>query len=66
VDAKQHAVGLIFGGMAEVPESLKDSKKSKPASSINVARNKPQRVESYGVANPISEVLDRLKIDLLV
>jgi hypothetical protein len=66
VDAKQHAVGLIFGGMAEVPESLKGSNKLKPGTPTNTVRDKPQRVESYGVANPISEVLDRLKIDLVV
>jgi hypothetical protein len=66
VDARQHAVGLIFGGMAEIPESLKGSNKLKPGTPTNTVREKPQRVESYGVANPISEVLDRLKIDLLV
>jgi hypothetical protein len=64
VDENQHALGLIFGGMAELPESLKDSKDAKPAARVDAG--KPQRVESYGVANPISEVLDRLKIDLLV
>jgi hypothetical protein len=66
VDEKQHAVGLIFGGMAELPESLKGSKNAKPGNQTNAASNKPQRIESYGVANPICEVLDRLKIDLLV
>jgi hypothetical protein len=66
VDGNQHAVGLIFGGMAELPQSLNGSKNAKPDSPINVAPNKPQRIESYGVANPICEVLDRLKIDLLV
>jgi hypothetical protein len=66
VDAKQHALGLIFGGMAELPESLKGSKNAKPGIQSNVAPNKPPRIESYGVANPICEVLDHLKIDLLV
>jgi hypothetical protein len=63
VDEKQHAIGLIFGGMAELPESLA----SLPNKDADAERtNKPQRIESYGVANPISEVLDRLKIDLVV
>lgn len=63
VDGNQHALGLIFGGMAELPESLKVSVNS---SQSNPAQNEPQRIESYGVANPICEVMDRLKIDLLV
>jgi hypothetical protein len=57
VDAKQHAIGLLFAGMGELPESLT----TVPGPEARVI----QRVESYGVANPISEVLDRLKIDLL-
>jgi hypothetical protein len=65
VDAKQHAIGLIFGGMAELPESLRNLPKAETNEEIDPA-NKPKRIESYGVANPISEVLDRLKIDLLV
>jgi hypothetical protein len=64
VDAKQHAIGLIFGGMAELPESLKAQVQPNPQTSS--VSNNPKRIESYGVANPISEVLDRLKIDLLV
>lgn len=66
VDAKQHAVGLIFGGMSELPESFKAS----PSSSTTVRTEwpgpKPRKIESYGVANPISEVLDRMKIELVV
>jgi hypothetical protein len=65
VDAKQHAIGLIFGGMAELPESLRNLPKAETNEEIDPA-NKPKRIESYGVANPISEVLDRLKIDLLL
>ena len=57
VDVEQHAIGLIFGGMSEAPESMRDLVKPDPV---------PQRIEGYGVANPISEVLDRLKIELLV
>jgi hypothetical protein len=33
---------------------------------VDPATTKPERIESYGVANPISEVLERLKIELLV
>ena len=66
VDAKQHAVGLIFGGMSELPESFKAS----PGRSTTVRTKWPgtklQKIESYGVANPISEVLDRMKIELVV
>ena len=57
VDVEQHAIGLIFGGMSEAPESMRDLVKPDPV---------PQRIEGYGVANPISEILDRLKIELLV
>ncbi len=56
VDAKQNALGLIFGGMTKLPESLQS----------NSAVNNVKRIDSYGVANPISEVLDRLKIELLI
>ncbi len=54
VDADQHALGLIFGGMSDAPTA-------QPPAVANV-----QRIEGYGVANPISEVLERLKIELLV
>lgn len=66
VDAKQHAIGLVFGGMAEVPESLQGLPNVEPNPGIDSAPNNPKRIESYGVANPISEVLDRLRIELLV
>ncbi len=58
VDEKQHAIGLIFGGMSELPEALQ----SPPAGGVD----KPPRIEGYGVANPISEVMERMKIELLV
>jgi hypothetical protein len=65
VDKNQHAIGLIFGGMAELPES-----QTTPApletNQPDSAASRPKRVESYGVANPISEVLERMKIELLV
>jgi hypothetical protein len=66
VDAEQHAVGLIFAGMAELPESLRVTSNTKAIAEIDSAADRPKRIESYGVANPISEVLDRLKIELLV
>jgi hypothetical protein len=66
VDGEQHAIGLIFAGMSEVPESLRALPDIEATVGNNSATNKPERIESYGVANPISEVLDRLKIELLV
>lgn len=50
VDANQYAVGLIFAGMASAPSPGADG----------------LRIEGYGVANPISEVLNRLKIELVI
>ena len=58
VDEDQRAIGLIFGGTSEAAESTMS--RSDPAS------GKPGRVEGYGIANPISEVMERLKIELLV
>jgi hypothetical protein len=66
VDEKQHAIGLIFGGVAELPESLARLPDKDAARVTGPLVAKPQRIENYGVANPISEVLDRLKIDLVV
>jgi hypothetical protein len=60
IDADQYAVGLIFAGVAETPEASMSSVKSE---SGNI---KLKRIENYGVANPISEVLDRMKVDLLI
>jgi hypothetical protein len=66
VDAQQYAIGLIFAGMSEASESMQTGANIEATVEINPATNKPKRIESYGVANPISEVLDRLKIELLV
>jgi hypothetical protein len=66
VDADQYAVGLIFAGVSEVPESSMSAVKSNTNASVESGNIKPKRIENFGVANPISEVLDRLKIDLLV
>jgi hypothetical protein len=62
VDGEQHAVGLIFGGMSEAPETTQ----ALPTTDMVPAINKPPRLEGYGVANPIGEVLERLKIELVV
>ncbi len=58
VDAEQRAIGLIFAGMSESPEP--------PRALPNTEADAPKRIENYGVANPISEVLHRLKIELLL
>jgi hypothetical protein len=58
VDGEQHAIGLIFGGASGAPEST--------TGLANPATDKPQKIEGYGVANPIGEVLDKLKIELLI
>ncbi|HYE15494.1 MAG TPA: hypothetical protein VD968_13710 [Pyrinomonadaceae bacterium] len=56
VDERRHALGLIFAGTPDPPEAPPSPP---PADGL-------KRIENYGVANPISEVLDRLKIELLV
>jgi hypothetical protein len=59
VDAEQHAIGLIFGGTSETARS------TRPAADTEVTNTLP-KVEGYGVANPISEVLNRMRIDLVI
>lgn len=66
VDAKQYVMGLIFAGMAKLPESLSPATESTPPAKNDPAANQIKKIESYGVANPIREVLDGLRIDLLV
>lgn len=66
VDAEQHAIGLVFGGMSDATESTPALPITAAASGSDPAAEKLKRVESYGVANPISEVMDRLKIELLM
>lgn len=61
VDENQYATGLIFAGVSELPESAK----LKASASAEVVE-KPQRIDGYGVATPISEVLQRLRIELIV
>jgi hypothetical protein len=66
VDAQQHAVGLIFAGMPELPKSPQALPNIETIVGAGPATDRPKRIEGYGVANPISEVLDRLNIELLV
>ena len=63
VDASQHAIGLIFAGTSE---AAKQPPQTESPAAIDPTADKPQRIEGYGLANPISDVLARLKIDLLV
>ncbi|HEX8147010.1 MAG TPA: hypothetical protein VF591_07510 [Pyrinomonadaceae bacterium] len=58
VDENRHALGLIFAGTSEQPPPR--------AGTDPAAAEGPRRVEGCGVANPIAEVLDRLKIELVV
>jgi len=55
LDENRHALGLIFAGTSDQP---------RPRAGTDPAG--PARVEGCGVANPIAEVLDRLKIELVV
>ncbi|HEY0169918.1 MAG TPA: hypothetical protein VGB98_02610 [Pyrinomonadaceae bacterium] len=64
VDEGQYALGLIFAGVPEVPASAKASPNAAGGAGDGSSDDE-LRVENYGVANPISEVLDRLKIQLI-
>lgn len=64
VDGEQHAIGLIFAGTRDLPAA--QAALRPPEATGSIANNQPQRIEGYGVANPISEVLERLKIELLI
>lgn len=66
LDDQQRALGLLFAGMAELPDELGATKKPETAEGITDGGSPPPKIEGYGVANPISEVLDRLRIDLLI
>ncbi|HEX8556910.1 MAG TPA: hypothetical protein VF668_02350 [Pyrinomonadaceae bacterium] len=63
VDGRRHALGLVFAGAPAPPSATPAPAADTPASAPAAAA---RRVEGYGVANPISDVLERLKIDLLV
>ena len=65
VDADQHALGLIFAGMSDAPDTPAEVQAASP-DQTDAEANKYQRLEGYGVANSISEVMDRLNIELLI
>jgi hypothetical protein len=56
VDENHHAIGLIFGGMSEAPQTTHAPRTGGAT---------PPRIEGYGVANPITDVMDRMKIELI-
>jgi len=60
VDECQNALGLIFAATSDIQQPRT------PAPNKETDANPPRRVQGYGVANPIAEVLDRLKIELLI
>lgn len=65
VDARQHAIGLIFAGTSALePTGSPPTNQITPG--VDATGDKQQRIEGYGVASPIGEVLKTLKIDLLV
>jgi hypothetical protein len=66
VDGGQHAVGLIFAGMSDAQAPQATSTPARAPVSTDTAAGSPQRIENYGVANPISEVLEQLRIELLI
>lgn len=62
VDENQHALGLIFAAKSDAPQTPA----LYPVPQPDPAATPTRRVEGYGIANPIAEVLDRLKIQLVV
>jgi hypothetical protein len=66
VDGGQHAIGLIFAGMSDAPAPRATPPAVPATAGADPAAERLRRVENYGVANPIGEVLDRLKIELLI
>jgi hypothetical protein len=66
IDSEQYAIGLVFAGMSEASESPQALPGTEAILESDPVTKNPERVEGYGVANPISEVLDRLKIELLI
>jgi hypothetical protein len=68
LDQNQYAVGLLFAGTSELPEQRQSgsTETSVPRDQQEINPGVVERIEGYGVANPICEVLDRLKIELLL
>jgi hypothetical protein len=66
IDAEQHVIGLLFAGLSKLPESTQSAPEPALVEKNNRGLDQLERIDGYGVANPIREVLDGLKIDLLV
>ncbi len=66
VDASQHAISLIFAGTSDAVKRAPASVNAKSSATIDPTADQPARIEGYGLANPISEVLARLRIELVV
>ena len=64
VDSAQHAVGLIFAGVSDA--ILDQIDKSPARLKVEPGVDQPKRIDGYGVANPISVVLDRMNIELVL
>lgn len=64
VDENQNALGLIFAGTSDIQQPRTPNNEIVPQT--NPPADATRRVQGYGVANPIAEVLDRLKIELLI
>lgn len=69
-DGGQRAIGLIFAGTPDAPDSQAAPPTTGPATeAADVSAppaDRPRRIENYGVANPISEVMTRLRVELLI
>jgi hypothetical protein len=64
VDSAQHAVGLIFAGVSDA--ILDQIDKSPVRLKAEPGVDQPKRIDGYGVANPISDVLDQMNIELVL
>ena len=64
VDSAQHAVGLIFAGVSDA--ILDQIDKSPVRLKAEPGVDEPKRIDGYGVANPIGDVLDQMNIELLL
>ena len=64
VDSAQHAVGLIFAGVSDA--ILDQIDESTTRLKVEPGVDQPKRIDGYGVANPISDVLDQMNIELVL
>lgn len=65
VSASQEAVGLIFAGTSEVAAKENAATSEAPSPDAAVAAQ-TKRIEGFGVANPIHDVLERMNIELIL